>query len=63
MNTSNHVNFLPHVYLTSVTIAILGILVIIPSIILFAHADSINPDVYSIDSKPYAVTYAEWTAK
>jgi hypothetical protein len=63
MNTRNHVNFLPRLYLTTVTTAILGVLVVIPSITLFAHADNINPNVYPIDSKPYGIPYAEWTAK
>jgi hypothetical protein len=26
-------------------------------------ADTINPGVYSIDSKPYGIPYADWTAK
>ena len=33
------------------------------SIIPFAHADNINPGVYSIDSRPYGISYPEWTAK
>jgi len=33
------------------------------STIVFAHADNINPGLYSIDSKPYGISYAEWTAK
>jgi hypothetical protein len=27
------------------------------------RADSINPGVYAIDSKPYGLTYADWTVK
>jgi hypothetical protein len=33
------------------------------SMILFARGDSINPGVYSINSKPYGVSYGNWTAK
>jgi hypothetical protein len=36
---------------------------ILPSIILFVRADSINPGVFSVDSKPYNMTYEEWTIK
>ena len=45
----------------------------LPSALLSAHiltsnlirsvwADSINPSVYSIDDKPYGLTYGQWTA-
>jgi hypothetical protein len=33
------------------------------SLIPFAWADGVNPGVYSSDSKPYGLTYGEWTAK
>jgi hypothetical protein len=36
---------------------------VISSMILFAHADNINPGVFSTDSKPYNLSYGEWTAK
>ena len=46
-------------------VAIIGVMfgLVVPSTIIFARADSINPNVYSIDNKPYGFTYAEWTAK
>jgi hypothetical protein len=34
----------------------------ISSIISFVWADSINPSIYSIDDKPYGLTYGQWTA-
>jgi hypothetical protein len=30
---------------------------------LIAYADNLNPSVYSPDSKPYGMTYPEWTSK
>jgi hypothetical protein len=33
------------------------------SVIPFAWADDVNPGVYSSNSKPYGLTYGEWTAK
>ena len=63
MSIINHVNFLPYLALTTVAIAVVGILMIMSSIIVFAHADSINPGVYPIDSKPFDISYAEWTAR
>jgi hypothetical protein len=36
---------------------------LIPSVMPFAIGDSVNPGVFSIDAKPYGVTYAEWTAR
>jgi hypothetical protein len=39
--------------------ALLSIIAIIP----VAVADSINPGVFPINSKPYGLSYAEWTAK
>ena len=38
---------------------ILGLMTMIPLV----RADSINPGVYPIDSKPYGSTYADWTVK
>jgi hypothetical protein len=29
----------------------------------FARGDSINPSLYSIDSKPYGISYGQWAAK
>jgi len=48
-----------------VAAAIIGVIfgLVIPSISLFVRADSINPNVYSVDDKPYGITYAQWTAK
>ena len=47
------------------TVTIIGVILsfIMSFIIPFAHADSINPGVFSIDAKPYGITYAEWTAR
>jgi hypothetical protein len=33
------------------------------SAIPFARGDSINPNVYSIDSKPYGIDYGQWAGK
>ena len=33
------------------------------SVILSAQGDSVNPAVYSIDSKPYGMSYGQWTGK
>ncbi len=44
--------------------AIIGVaLTIVFSAISLAEADSINQGVFSIDSKPYGLTYAGWTIK
>jgi hypothetical protein len=52
-------------YLKTVTIigVILSFILSSSSIIPSAQADSINPGVFSLDSKPYGVPYAEWTAR
>ncbi len=42
---------------------ILMFMLIVPAIIPFVLADNINPGVFSIDSKPYGITYAEWTGR
>ena len=34
-----------------------------PTILHPAEADSINPGIFSVDSKPYGISYPEWTAK
>jgi hypothetical protein len=36
---------------------------ILPSVMSFAKADTINPGVYSINDKPYGLPYGNWTAK
>jgi hypothetical protein len=33
------------------------------SLILGVHADTINPGVFSVDSKPYGMSYGQWIAK
>jgi len=41
-----------------------SLLVLITSLpILYARADSINPHVFAIDSKPYGVPYADWAGR
>ena len=48
------------------TFAVIGVIlsfVMSLSIIPSAQGDSINPGVFSIDSKPYGITYADWTAR
>jgi hypothetical protein len=45
-------------------IVLTGIIIaLIANIPVFAFADAINPGVYSTDSKPYGLTYVDWTAK
>jgi hypothetical protein len=46
-----------------VTVVVVTFGLIMPSIISIARADSINPGVFTIDSKPYGVKYGEWTTK
>lgn len=38
-------------------------LVLGSSVTLSARGDSVNPAVYSIDSKPYGTSYGQWTGK
>jgi len=40
---------------------ILAFTILYPAI-FFVRADSTNPGVYSVDDKPYGLTYGEWTA-
>jgi hypothetical protein len=35
----------------------------IPSIMLYAHTESTNPSVFPPSSRPYGLTYGEWSAK
>lgn len=44
-------------------VAIMALAFTMSSTILFAQGDSINPVVYSIDSKPYGMSYGQWIAK
>jgi hypothetical protein len=41
----------------------LGLGLMVPSIMSHVQADSINPSVFAIDSKPYGTPYAEWAGK
>jgi len=36
---------------------------LIPNLPLFAKADNLNPSVFSRDTKPFGITYPEWTSK
>jgi hypothetical protein len=50
--------------MSSIVGLIIGLLVLIaPSMVLSIRADNFNPNVYSIESKPYGISYGEWTAK
>ena len=49
--------------LITVISLLLGLGLIIPSTLLLVRADSINPGVYGIDSKPYGIPYAVWAGK
>lgn len=40
-----------------------AILLIAISLIDYARADSLNPGIFSIDSRPYGKSYSEWSAK
>jgi hypothetical protein len=46
-------------------LVVLGLIVpfITVSSILTARADSINPGLYSVDSKPYGLTFTQWSEK
>jgi hypothetical protein len=48
-----------------ISVILLGLIVgfLTPSMILFSHADSINSGVFPVDSKPYGLTYGEWSAR
>ena len=39
------------------------ILLSMVSVILTARADSLNPGLYSVDSKPYGLTFPQWSEK
>ena len=45
------------------TIVFIIVGLIMPSIVPFVRADSINLGVFPLDSKPYGVTYEDWTVK
>ena len=55
------INFLNHLHL----FAIVGValVIIVSSIIPFAKADSMNPSMYSTDSKPFGQPYKDWIVK
>jgi hypothetical protein len=46
-----------------IPLAVLSLVLVNNSSPLFIFADSLNPGVYSIDSKPFGHSYAEWAAK
>jgi hypothetical protein len=51
-----------------ISLYVLGIVVIIfpvvtTSLLQFSKADSINPGLFGLDSKPYGLTFAEWSEK
>jgi hypothetical protein len=43
-----------------IVVIFLGLGFMVPSIMLRAQADTINPGVFAIDSKPYGIPYAEY---
>jgi hypothetical protein len=45
------------IVLTAIMIALIA------NIPVFALADAINPGVYSTASKPYGLTYGDWTVR
>jgi len=49
--------------MSGIVAVIISFLLIMSSMAFNSRADNINPIVYSIDSKPYGVSYGEWTAK
>ncbi len=52
-----------HLLLIIFAINCVALMFMLPSTSSFVRADSVNPGVYSIDSKPYGLTYADWTVK
>ena len=46
-----------------IVVILLGFALMVPSIMVHVRADSINPGVFAIDSKPYGTPYAEWAGK
>src|SRR5690348_8446281 len=49
--------------LVTVVGVLLGLGLLVPSTILLAYADNINPGVYGIDSKPFGIPYPVWVGK
>lgn len=45
------------------SIMLIGFILTVVSLYPAAQADTTNPGVFGIDSKPYNLTYGEWTAK
>ena len=45
-----------------VCLAVVALTSATSSMIPFARGDSINPGVYSINSKPFGISYGNWTA-
>ena len=55
-----------HILLSIVALIVVFLALIVKPIIPFAQAqngNSNNQDVFTLDSQPYGVSYAEWTAK
>src|SRR6476620_11532945 len=48
--------------LALISLLIIGTLVI-PLNIKFSFAENVNPNVFPTDSKPYSLTYGDWTAR
>jgi hypothetical protein len=46
-----------------IVVIVAGLGLMAPSIMLRVQADTINPGVFAIDSKPYGIPYAEWAGK
>jgi hypothetical protein len=49
--------------ISTLTAVIFALVLIVSWMVPSTRADSINPNAYSIDSKPYGLTYGQWTAK
>jgi hypothetical protein len=63
MITSGNTRFKLHQAVVAIVIILLETVLIIPSTLLYAQADSINPSVFAADSKQYGTPYAVWAGK
>jgi hypothetical protein len=48
---------------TIVGLTIITILLLVIPLLGYARGDSLNPGIFSIDSRPYGLSYSEWSTK
>jgi hypothetical protein len=52
-----------HAYAGTIVLMLLLIVGILSSMMKFSYGVNANPDVFQVSSKPYGLTYGEWTAR